>query len=849
MSEKIFLEKNRNVEAINKNSYVDVSLTQKVRLLPFNDISDKINLADLFNEERDNCEKYRLIFTVNPICSNVLYNMKTEVVSKEGSSECVAIVDGVRSIGKPSNAVNTTSIVDITQAIRDTEYSHPNISGLVYHCGIDIFNNHMLRARGFTHINKLSNSSMSTCGPVFNTFRDLQRDCDGEIVTEYVTDGPVTADTKTQMHVYRIDNLMDMQEAFNEHMSERDGWFGFTNPGSINIPNGKNSMLINKLMNNNKACEFIDMYPDRSLYSFIPKINKYRNRIERNWDYCITYPYESDESMFRAVMGGDGGIKTIVYDGKTQNGYDLYVFKTVIKHNLSYGDSINIFGLAEQVTISGIGDVDGSDPEHCFRIYKNQLDLNGARTVTIQRLSNGEGCKYYFRKFKKILNSDGTELASSIGKLAFGENIYGDRVAEVVYTDDINTTGLRDNIGRKLSEIYFTVVKTNRGHDLWYEVNNFSSDKVEFSHCFGKVTSGIRMVDDDSTTNYNISKLHNVNKTFTAKGQTFKLEPPRVLEDDITESKDWFYGDIVEFDPAENKETVLEDVYHRFNTAQRETQSAGYTGDIYQDTILVDDYESSVVDPDGVVRGKFTTTVDSDAASERESFKINDDSPITNIQPEGYYYKPHHRIKIREISNNLNTSIGTLLDEDNIVENTLNFNNGYVNLETKDLYNYIVGDVFAIYDYINEKLYWGVLDRYVINKENNSYTLAIETSEDYININDCQIILTDGSVPIYASYLKQEQRFVWRDILAPSEVQTNSELSDMMFTNGANYIHQNVNFYVRRQDPFGTNGLSVLKNSNGVPTTFKLDGFKKFGMHFDASSLLYLAIETQNACL
>ena len=843
MSDKIFLEKNRNVEAINKDNYVDVSLTQKVRLLPFNDLSDKINLSDLFNEERDNCEKYRLIFTVNPICSNVLYNMKTEVVNKEGSRECVALVNGIKTIAKPSNAVNTVSVVDITQAIRDTEYSHPDIGGFVYHCGADIFNNHMLRARGFTHINKMSNSSTFTCGPVFNTFCDYQRDCDGDIVTEYITDGPVTTDTKTKMHVYRVDNLMTMQEAFSERMSEKDGWFGFTNEGSINIPNGKNNMVINKPMNNNKACEFIDMYPDRSLYSFIPKRNKYRNRTERNWDYCITYPYESDESMFVTVMGGSGGIKAVVEAGKTQNGHDLYMFKTVIKHNLSYGDTISINNIAEQVTISGIGDVDGTDPEHCFRIYKNQLNIPAGTTeVKIQRLSNGTGCKYYLRKFKKIFNPDGSELASSIGKLAFGENIYGDRVAEVVYTDDINTSGLRDNMGRKLSEIYFTVIKANRGYKLWYENNDFTSDKVEFSHCFGKLTSGVRMT--DSETDYNISKLHNVTKTFRAgvKGQTFELIPPKVLEDDITEDKDWFYGDIVEFDPAANKETVLEYVYHRFNTAQRETQSVGYTGDIMEDIIKVDDYESSVV-VTGTTRGGFQTG----------TTKINSDSQITNIQPEGYYYKPHHRIKIREISDNLNTSIGTVL----VNKENVYFNNGYVNLKTSDLYNYVVGDVFAMYNYIDDKLYWGILDRYTINKDDDTYTLVIETKESNIDIEDCDIILTDGSMPTYASYIPLEEKFVWRDVLALSETQTDNELSNMMFTNGANYIHQNINFYVRRQDPFGTNGLSVLKDKNGDvvkdsnsnPTTFKLDGFKKFGIHFDASGLLYLAIETQNACL
>ena len=76
MSREIFLEKNRNVKALNKENSVNLNLTQKARLLPFDGVSDTLNLYDLFISERDTCTRFRFIFDVNPICSNVLYKMR-----------------------------------------------------------------------------------------------------------------------------------------------------------------------------------------------------------------------------------------------------------------------------------------------------------------------------------------------------------------------------------------------------------------------------------------------------------------------------------------------------------------------------------------------------------------------------------------------------------------------------------------------------------------------------------------------------------------------------------------------------------------------------------------------------
>lgn len=67
---------------------------------------------------------------------------------------------------------------------------------------------------------------------------------------------------------------------------------------------------------------------------------------------------------------------------------------------------------------------------------------------------------------------------------------------------------------------------------------------------------------------------------------------------------------------------------------------------------------------------------------------------------------------------------------------------------------------------------------------------------------DDEFALTDGSVPQYAIYNPLEQTFIWKDVILPSETPSNASTYNMPFSNGAFYIHQNVTFFLRRQDPF-----------------------------------------------
>ena len=928
MEEKIFIERNRNLKAVNKENKVNVNLTQKARLLPYNNISDTLNLHDLFVSERDACGKYRLIFTVNPVCSNVLYNMKTEVVYREGSPECQALIGEeenggtsiIRAVLSPA-VTNTVEPVTREQAIRDTEYSHPNVGGVVYHCGVDIFNNHMLRSTGFSHINRMNRTASGMCGTVFNTIEDYVRDGNGNMVKEVI--GETTKLTEGYVHQYRIDNLISMDAAFVKQVKSVNGWYGFDNVGFMEILNGADGTLsINKLMNNNKSCEFIDFYPDRSLFSFIPKVNKERHRTEKNWDYCITYPYRSDyesynnftdyfdrEKFFSGMIDGctiehtTNGIRCSHKKVVVGSGHDYYVFYCQIKHNLTYGDTVRMYdgnGLTKELFVIGLGDSAGNDKEHCFRVYENDYLANrdfdtDAPYHWFKKLSNQTGCEYYLRVFKKIVDEDGVLPDSTINKLAFGENIYGDRTAQIIYTEDIDVTGIKDNRGRPLSELYLTIVKTNRGYKKWYNENIFNDPDIEFSHCFGEVTSGVETRPGEF--DFNVRKLHNVNLTtikeeyrngalqvfgpkfMMTNDETFsQMAIPRSMESNLTvDGKKEFFGDIVEFDPSTNKETVLDVVQHRFNTAQRETLNPCYF-DILEDQLMHDDYDEGVLyesftgqlypgEDNFVFRSDVEVTgftvernVKKNRLSELPSGEGVDYLFPGNICPEGYFYKPHYRIPIREISETAQTQVGAVIDYDLGDLNAFTANiigedgkQQFLEVTVHRDYKFIVGDLFGIYNDSRNKLIWGILDSFSYLEDDGGIRLKIEVSEevtyDDFKNGGWELVLTNGSVPSYASYIKKEQKFVWRDVLKPSEATSGSGLDDVMFTNGAIYLHTNVNFFLKRQDATGEYGLLAPRKGVDGQDLNPLRHFKKHGTIADFSQLIYLAIEAQNACL
>ena len=368
MDAKIFLQSHLSKKSSNTSNGVNVQFKGRRKLLPTNDVSEIVSQYDQYLLERESCNKIRLTCQVNPICTNVLFNPITEIVRYEGSNnvELLNYLDE-RSIELKNTDLlyktpkilcssnlngNSSSENHHTNAIRDTQLSNTK-NGFIYHCGLDILNNHLIRSNTFKTICRRDKNSDSV-SEVFNTIGDTMRDVSGNQVIETLY-FPVSSSVEghkkdVEAHIYRYDDILQFDESISDRLIKKyDGWVGFYNRSKIksysNFENGDIMDIERPIMYKNGG-DFIEMYPDRSLYSFVPKFNKYRNRIEKNWEYCITYPSSSTTEGFESIINGDlKSLKAIYFDENSQgdNGGSQLVIYGITKHGLKVGDFVNIY--------------------------------------------------------------------------------------------------------------------------------------------------------------------------------------------------------------------------------------------------------------------------------------------------------------------------------------------------------------------------------------------------------------------------------------------------------------------------------------------------------------------------
>ena len=346
----------------------------------------------------------------------------------------------------------------------------------------------------------------------------------------------------------------------------------------------------------------------------------------------------------------------------------------------------------------------------------------------------------------------------------FANNVYSDPMFQIQYTDSINLEDLRDNLGRPISEIYLTILKNTEENNSTYPNNDFT--KLIFGFDISQI--------GDDYSNYNI---HMINTTNSIEG----------LKNDINSPNGDFMGDIVEYNSATCKETVLEDVHYRFNTIQREK---------------VGDWEKK--------EKKFKYMND--------TLEGYDEDELITIgkEKEGYYYKAHHKIKIKEFSDTLFSSEMFILD---------NCNNGpilsqqdginilsFKGVDVRDLKNGdklrmkvkkgddIVNKSVIIVSSIDESENSFKTDfkleliPELIDKFNEKYESSLNEKEtpdytfEFYKIND-------PSVPDYCD--DANNKVLWREL----------KKIDNIFTNGNIYLNNIINFHLKRQDPFGEYGV------------------------------------------
>jgi hypothetical protein len=409
--DSILLGKTKHRGARNETNNVPIHVETTSKPAIVKDIKASVDLYDVYMDEYSNCDKFRVTLTIKPYCTNILFNVCTEVVKNEGDEDCfpVSDTDPAPQASISGTVYGRSSNLYRNYMVSNTEYSSPEI-GYEYLPGYDIFANHTLRNLSFRPVMKVANSTNASRN-VFNTLADLMRDENGNVIDFYPRFSleSIENSSKSKMHIYEHSNLLGFIDgsSFDANLVCENGWYGFTNNSIIDSePNqneGKKEALgystheFSHTINNYGNCDFVDMFPDRKRFSFVPMYNRFRHRYEKNWDVFLTYPWKNfyNHNLVRNLKRFDG-VGGFAGNGKTyalatmrtqwtkfaNNRYG-FLFRVFSKHGLSINDKVAIYlsrnagqsyeRMAHAYKVDYLGDTDGSHTAYFFGITSKTL--------------------------------------------------------------------------------------------------------------------------------------------------------------------------------------------------------------------------------------------------------------------------------------------------------------------------------------------------------------------------------------------------------------------------------------------------------------------------------------------
>jgi len=408
------------------------------------------------------------------------------------------------------------------------------------------------------------------------------------------------------------------KKIFSSDIFETDGWIGFYNDEL-----DETALEFND--NKSALCEFIPFDPGYDRLRILDSDGI------PNYLFKITYPFESkDISLIRnsskTLKDGIPIIEKFVIE---LNGRKYVGFKTAINHGLSANDEISLLNFNDntpnntlslnQITyrVFKLGNQTNDLKFRTFIVDVDPIDIDITADSTIKRIVQDKPSRYYVRRFKSLTSAATGDTGGvyykdyDIYPAAFGTSYYNDKVAAFNFKKDVDVRGLTDNLGRPLSELYFTTIKNDSDTDITsinsqYWLNQQSGLPAQFKDRFWtRIVAGYE-TENNVNINYNVKSFGDP----TYNGNTYYTN--------IDESDETFDGDIVEYNPSELVERRLELVHHRVNTIYRE--------------------------------------------------HLNDINSDFKDKKEGYVYKPFKKIQIREFANYINpiVDLQSLIDKYNI---------------------------------------------------------------------------------------------------------------------------------------------------------------------------------------
>jgi hypothetical protein len=877
--EIIRLNNSKSKKSTNGSSTLNVNFKTNNVLQPSTSILQTINANEQYLVERENSDVVRLVCAVNPVCTNVLYNYVTEVVTNEGS--------------KKATLETSTTSKNVT---RDTTSSSSDT--VTYHCGLDIFNNHLIRSNTFKSV--VPNGS--TKG-TFNTITDTLRDVDGQVVLGY-DDVGLNAKSPTKMlHLYLRDEIDTFRNAVDTKLVEKNGWYGFINTPKIKLydKNGK-CVQINRPINNKKPCSQVDLCPERDLFYITPKYNEYMQRSEMNWDYCLTYPSSSTTDV-RFINQNIGTLKAIYYDDTAMyDGNEVIKIYSMAKHGLNVGDMVNLY-----MNDDLVGDsfqVIEVENEFNFSVSKNGLELcknwvklddlknsmsikseayanytimsnktvkisstvdkyfyyvNGKinmdennQNLSYAKVIDGNQCKYYVRIFSRLpnwkFNIDGevseynlyrkdsdlikkyqhTDFTNHVSKLGFASNVYGDDIGEIIFTDDIRLDSLKDNLGRPLTEIYISFFKCNQGYKEWYGLGGFdggsasirtNAKNIEFSHVFGRLTCAFelnpRSLVDKSLSN--VTAINNIDIVEQFNGLSFNK-----IGNDTLRNKLNIEDDEIQYRPLTYNNMTYEGDVNFYGDLVCFSPS-----ECKEDTLQMAQFRFNTAQRELNTNGAYSSIKYDEIEFDdydTKSFKatLNNSIPNTDNHKEGYYYEPHHKIQVHSFSNDVLSQLPKFYTKRNIDK----INADEYKLTTMETTYFEPNDIIFLHD-VDNNIYYrcevkNVIDRHncVISVEYSNWNEEKKQNGEFNPYAMFRVFKPDETIPSTATFLTDgTYRFVWREMVKNGFGENDEEVYP--FTNGAFYINKSINLYVKRQDP--NNYVSKYTTSTLKSPTYPYD--------------------------
>lgn len=337
----ILLHERVNKKAVNENNSVDVALMTNNSLTPVMPINERISEMDIYNRERKACDKIRLTASVDVVCSNVLFNNVSECVIDEGSDNVFVVnFESFADADDKVKVINKKGYNYFLEhgVVKDTHLSSSDRTE--YHCGLDIFNNHTLRSLTFKSVGNPNNGVYESD---WNTIEDTFRNDEGKgyKTTKFDTNGDRIV--VNERHIYKKTDLLTFDGAIQSKLVECDGWFGFKNPSSIARKIG-DDLGVEKTINKEKPCTFIDLCPERYNFDYNFRHNRFKNRDEANWECFALYPSRTTTEGIPFIDQDLKSLRIAWYRPYVaSNSVSSYEVCSVCKHGLSVGEHITLY--------------------------------------------------------------------------------------------------------------------------------------------------------------------------------------------------------------------------------------------------------------------------------------------------------------------------------------------------------------------------------------------------------------------------------------------------------------------------------------------------------------------------